>query len=356
MTIPRYAYQHSADREAIAALQRIPYLDTLIRRLADLRWERKGRNRHLASSVRLGPDQLPEVWRLCTEACEVLGVDPVPDLYLTNDYEINAYAFGAHQPIIVLNSEIVSAFDQPSLAAVIAHEVGHIHCDHVMYKNMAEMLLRLSGQVVPSVMTGLPVAALSLAFASWDRSSELSSDRAAAIVSQDPEAVCRMLMYLAAGGSAHSLSLEAFVQQGRDYEAPSNLLDEIHRLLHRTGATHPLSVLRVRALLDWVDAGGLGKVIAGDYSGVEPTVVPPAGSRTLDSIPPLLRLESRSRAVPRPASEFDQLARAKSDPTDEDDISDESEMSPDELSDRIANWLEQHGGVDDSDEPQSAAD
>jgi Zn-dependent protease with chaperone function len=127
----------------------------------------------------------------------VLGVDLVPDLYLTNNYEINAYAFGTHQPIIVLNSEILRAFDQPSLAAVIAHEVGHIHCDHVMYKNMAEMLLRLSGQVIPSVMTGLPVAALSLAFASWDRSSELSSDRAAAIVSQDPEAVCRMLMYLA---------------------------------------------------------------------------------------------------------------------------------------------------------------
>ena len=56
------AYEHPADRAATAALQSIPMLDTVVRRLIEFQYERAFRQSFLASSVRLGPEQLPEVW------------------------------------------------------------------------------------------------------------------------------------------------------------------------------------------------------------------------------------------------------------------------------------------------------
>ena len=46
---------------------------------------------------------------------------------------------------------------------------------------------------------------------------ELSCDRAAALLTRDPQAVCRTLMVLAAGAAAEHLNLDAFLKQGMDY-------------------------------------------------------------------------------------------------------------------------------------------
>ena len=56
------AYEHPADRGATAALQSIPMLDIVVRKLIELGYERALRQQFLAASVRLGEDQLPETW------------------------------------------------------------------------------------------------------------------------------------------------------------------------------------------------------------------------------------------------------------------------------------------------------
>ena len=77
------AYEHPADRAATAALATIPYLDRSIRRLIDLGYERAHRRSSSARAVRLGEDQLPEVWRTHNRAYATLDLDrgsrPVPD-------------------------------------------------------------------------------------------------------------------------------------------------------------------------------------------------------------------------------------------------------------------------------------
>ena len=54
------AYEHPADRAATAALQQIPMMDTVVRKLIEF-GERSVLQQLLASAVRLGEDQLPEV-------------------------------------------------------------------------------------------------------------------------------------------------------------------------------------------------------------------------------------------------------------------------------------------------------
>src|SRR4051794_41792550 len=115
MTVPDTSYklenispralQHPADRAATAALHQVPYLDQVVRKLIELGYERALRQAYLGSSVRLGQEQLPEIWVLEREGFNVLDMPEVPDLYLTQMPFANASTIGIGQPIIVLNSE-----------------------------------------------------------------------------------------------------------------------------------------------------------------------------------------------------------------------------------------------------------
>ena len=100
------AFQHPADRAATAALQQVPYLDAVVRRLIELGYERAMRAAVLGSAVRLGQDQLPRIWVLEREVFHVLDLEDVPDLYLTQFPEANALTFGVR-----------AAGDRPQLRA-----------------------------------------------------------------------------------------------------------------------------------------------------------------------------------------------------------------------------------------------
>src|SRR5437588_8029866 len=93
------AFQHPADRAATAALEQIPYLDAVVRRLIQMGYERALRQASLGSAVRLGQDQLPHIWVLHREAFNVLDIDEVPDLYVTQFPLANAATIGAGKPI-----------------------------------------------------------------------------------------------------------------------------------------------------------------------------------------------------------------------------------------------------------------
>ena len=88
------AFQHPADRAATAALGSIPYLDTVVRKLIELGYERALRQSYLGSSVRLSEQQLGEVWREHALAYATLDMPDVPDLYLTQFPAPNALAIG----------------------------------------------------------------------------------------------------------------------------------------------------------------------------------------------------------------------------------------------------------------------
>src|SRR5207244_12264849 len=88
------AYEHPADRAATAALKSIPMLDTAVRKLIELQYERALRQVFLASSIKLGLDQLPEVWNAYRGAAATLDLPDDYDLYLTQYPIANAVAIG----------------------------------------------------------------------------------------------------------------------------------------------------------------------------------------------------------------------------------------------------------------------
>ena len=255
------AYEHPADRAATAALKAIPYVDSTVRRIIEFGYERALRRGVLGSAVRLGENQLAHVYRAHVRAFATLDMEPVPELYITQFPIANASTIGSAEPIVVVNSELIQLLDVEQLRAVFAHEAAHVLSDHVLYHTALVILMRLS------ILPGIPVPLFPLrtALMEWFRASELSCDRAAALVTRDPLAVCRTLMVLAAGAEAPNLDLDVFMAQGRDYREKASPFDRLSRLLSDMSLTHPMSVQRVHELIEWVHSGAYDRIVDGEY-------------------------------------------------------------------------------------------
>lgn len=259
------AYEHPADRAATAALQSIPMLDQVVRKLIEFGYERALRQAFLADSVRLGSDQLPEVWAAHRAALARLDLAEVPDLYLTQFPVANAAAVGSGKPIVVINSRSVELLDEVELRTVLGHEAGHILSDHVLYRTALIILLTLGGMARLPIFAGLPLLAVRLSLLEWFRAAELSCDRAATLVNRDPLTTCRTLMVLAGGAASRRLSLDAFVRQAAEYEEWEPGWDKLNRMRVELFQTHAYPVKRVNELMKWVRAGEYDRVVNGDY-------------------------------------------------------------------------------------------
>jgi Zn-dependent protease with chaperone function len=259
------SYEHPADRAATAALGSVPMLDTVVRKLIELGYERALRQAYLGASVRIGPDQLPDVWQVYEQVLVTLDMPERYDLYITQFPVANAMTIGSEKPIIVLNSGLVNlSADADDLRVVLAHEVGHILSDHVLYRTALEILVRLTAGRLP-MMAGVPLMAIRMALLEWARAAELSCDRAAALVLRDPMPVCRTLMRLSAGAAADRLDLDAYLRQASEYNEGGKGLERVQRLWMELGVTHALPVRRVSEVMDWVRAGDYDRIVGGDY-------------------------------------------------------------------------------------------
>ena len=259
------AYEHPADRAATAALQSIPMLDVVVRKLIEYGYERALRQQFLAGSIKLGPDQLPQTWADWNAVCARLDLPERYDLYLTQFPITNAAAIGAGTPMVVVNSRCVDLFDDLEMRTVLGHEAGHILSNHVLYRTALIILLQLSFSSLP-LGAGLPLMAVQLALLEWFRAAELSCDRAATLVNRDPLVTCRTLMVMAGGASSRKLNLNAFIQQATDYEDWDSAWDKLNRMRAELMLTHDWPVKRVKEVMAWVQAGEYDRIVAGEYT------------------------------------------------------------------------------------------
>jgi Zn-dependent protease with chaperone function len=259
------AYEHPADRAATAALQSIPALDVVVRKLIEFGYERAYRQNLLAASVRLGEEQIPELWADWNAVCARLDLPERYDIYLTQFPITNAAAIGSGKPMVLVNSRCVDVLDELEVRTVLGHEAGHILSDHVLYITALRILLALSRGVRLPFIAGLPLQAVTAVLFEWFRAAELSSDRAATLVNRDPRVTCRTLMVLAGGVRSSRLNLDAFIQQASDYEEWSSGWDKLNRMRNDIWLTHSQPVRRVREITEWVQSGEYDRIARGEF-------------------------------------------------------------------------------------------
>ena len=259
--LSKHEYVHPADSKALAALRAIPGIDTALRKLLAVTGESAIRVNFMASAVQVTPKQCPDLYAKLQIACTTLGVD-MPDMFIQQNPIVNAFTGGVDNPIIVFHSGLLERLTDEEILAVVAHEVGHIHAEHVLYLTAArliEALANVSLAAVPiaALVKELLSATMRGALLAWARRAELSCDRAALLVTQDPHVIGSTMMKLAGGTFASKIDYDQFLEQAREFQRnyDENKLDKFWADILNAGLTHPFPIWRVSEILEWVEDG-----------------------------------------------------------------------------------------------------
>jgi len=270
--ISAQGFAHPADRAATAALHSVPMLDKVVKKLSEVGYERKYRQLMLGNSVRLGEDQLPEVWAMQRRCAHVFDIAECPQLYVTQAPVGNALTIGTNDPMTLVSSGLAGSFDADELHAVLAHEMGHVLADHVGLMTSFVLVQSIVFKVLKGApLAGLPMLGVYYALLEWSRAAELTADRASALGTGDPLLTCRTLMRMA-GGPVKGLNLDAFITQATEYEGEGDPFARYSRFWEEIGASHPFPGRRVRELVSWVSSGEFDRQRSGGYlrRGQEP--------------------------------------------------------------------------------------
>ncbi|MDH6058458.1 M48 family metallopeptidase [Umezakia ovalisporum] len=260
------SFRHPLDLQATTSLKQIPGLDVMVRNFLGPMAEQVFYVENIASSVLVGEKQLPDLHKLLLEACKILDIEP-PQLYVRQHPAPNAYTFAMRgkQPFIVLHTSLVDMLTPQEVQAVIAHELGHLKCDHSVYLTPVNLLV-LAAAIVPNVGTFI-AQAIQAQLLEWVRCAEFTCDRAALLATQDPKVVMSVLMKLAGGSPtlAPQLNLDAFVAQARAYDDISKTeLGEMVKEARTAQLTHPVPVLRAREIHLWASSKEYQSLLQGD--------------------------------------------------------------------------------------------
>jgi Zn-dependent protease with chaperone function len=259
------AWEHPADRTALSALRRLRGFDHILKLMSGMLRERQHRLLYLASAARVGPRQFADLDALLDECVDVLDAPAKPELYVMQSATTDTFTIGMDKPFIVISSGLYDLMTHEELRFVVGHELGHALSGHAVYRTMMMHLMRLARSFGVVPVGGWALRAIVAALLEWQRKSELSGDRAGLLCSQDLDTAIGVEMKLAGGSRLDKLDSEAFLAQAREYERTGDMRDGVLKLLNLELQTHPFSVLRAAALTNWVDTGGYGKVMAGDY-------------------------------------------------------------------------------------------
>ena len=258
------AWEHPADRAALQALRSVPGFDEVVKKIYGFVGERGVRLVFQADAVRVGPTQFPRLNALYTDVLTSLDWSERPELFVSQTPFVNAGAFGMDRPFIVINSGAMRLLDDDEMRALLGHELGHIMSGHALYRTILILILNVSFASLP-FLAGIALLPIRIALLEWYRKSELSSDRAGLVASQDATASLRMFLKMAGGGDMTQMDLNAFLVQAREYEETGGALDRIFQILNTLDRTHPFNTLRAAELQRWIEAGHYERILNGEY-------------------------------------------------------------------------------------------
>ena len=244
---------HPEDERARRHLEAIPGFATSVKAFLKVGAERMFHGLNMASKIRLGPNQLPELYGRLGPICRRMGILE-PEFYLEMNPMPNAYTFGDTRLFIAVTSGLLEYMDTDELDAVLAHECGHIACRHVLYHSMVGLLLEASQK---SEITSFLTKPMMYALLYWQRRSELSADRAAATAMGSPMPTIEAMIRLAGGPRSitDAVNIDAYAAQADAYdELLESTWDSLLQSYLVMGFSHPFAAVRVREIRHW--AGG----------------------------------------------------------------------------------------------------
>lgn len=250
-------YEHPTDRTALAALQSIPLLYKVLTWWLNFRVKTDVMIDYRGNGLEVTEKTCPRVWKLKQVALDRLSINDDIPIFITREWEYNAFATGVTTPMIVLHSGIVEDFTDDELLYIIGHEMGHIKSKHMLYHYMAGTVAQwaFNSNIVSAVVMQTIVVALM----EWQRKSELTADRAGFIANQNKDACIWGMMKLMGlpedygDTNKYNFSIDDVFEQYK--ESREEMKDSIYTKLIYAYITakidHPWTIERVHELDKW---------------------------------------------------------------------------------------------------------
>lgn len=259
-------YMHDLDRTALDALNRFPKFVQFKKAYMANVDEKVEKICKLSSAIRLNENQMPEIYNFLPPICAKLGIS-IPDLYCIKSKEINAWTSGSTNPYICVTSELVEKVPIELVSSVIAHECGHIACNHVLYHSMAIQLLNgidssplMKIDAIRKYVTPTLVNALLY----WYRCSELSEDRAAVLCDGDANHTIDLLLRI---HGYDNINRDEFLKQALDlkhFVEESNSNKFLEQMIIK-GDSHPRLATRAYECFEWTKTKQYSEILDGTY-------------------------------------------------------------------------------------------
>jgi len=253
-------FRHPLDESNTRLLQSLPGMDMALKALVGSTAEEAMYMENVGTSVLVSETQLPALHALLVEAAEILELGILPELYLRQSAAPNAYTMAVQgkKPFVVLTTGLVELLEPEEVQCVIAHELGHLKCEHGLWLTAANLIV--SGLTRGNGPLGALLApSLEGQLLRWVRAAELTCDRAALLVAQDSGLTVVSTLMKLAGGSKGGIKMfgemnaEAFLGQARRYKAASeaSALGWFLFNAQTQQLSHPLPVLRAQEIDAW---------------------------------------------------------------------------------------------------------
>ncbi|PSB50456.1 M48 family metallopeptidase [Chamaesiphon polymorphus] len=281
------AFKHPLDLQAEQALRSVPGFNLVASKFVEFLYERPQLVYLMGNSIQVGPRQYATIYGMFRECVRDLDIYPEPALFISQNPQVNSYAMGQENPYIVINTGLLDLLDEDEIKTVIAHELGHIKCGHTILIQMAMWVMN-AASIIGEMTFGLGNIVsngLIVAFYEWRRKAELSSDRAALLVMENPRTVMTTMMKISGGSSKFidECSLEEFIKQSENYRnLDEDGLNQVYKALMYVGVngmlSHPFPVERIHYLQEWTNSIEYQDIRRGNYQrvsvetvGTEPT-------------------------------------------------------------------------------------
>ena len=209
---------HPDDAKALRMLKKLKGFDELIRSSMEYGYEQVFRGENMGFMVKVTRQNFPDLYNTFKGVVRIVGIRE-PELCIYNDPVMNAYTYGETNTFVAVSHSLVEKMTMDEVRCVLAHECGHILCQHTLYNTLLRTIEELG--TLLQVISRAALGPILIAMQYWSRKSELSADRCAAAVVGERTFQTAMLK-LTCGLTEIQGSPYQLVDQAREYHRFEN--------------------------------------------------------------------------------------------------------------------------------------
>lgn len=153
------------------------------------------------NGVRLSEKQLPDIFELAVKAARIVGLDYLPEIYISGEQMWDSVTMGSQTSSFVALGSVLTNFRGDDLLYLLGREMGHAKAGHALWNTVVNLLagrqpgnrsLMSDGMLSFLSPTKLIESGINAPLMAWQRHSAITADRAGLLCVGDLEVARRV--------------------------------------------------------------------------------------------------------------------------------------------------------------------